>query len=93
MVDVVVEKQVNMLKESLIIFFKQIITLGHEIGSFGVRIVLVCQICSLGDHVVTICPRIGYLKSKRGKCDHPHSTKNCDLRYDYYNGMGHTKND
>jgi hypothetical protein len=70
----VIEKQFNVLNESLIKFFKQGITLSHGIGSFNARIVLVCQICGPGDHVVTICPRIKYLKFKCGKCDIPHST-------------------
>lgn len=88
MVDVVVEKQVSALKESFIKFFRRGIIPCHGIGSFGARITLVCQICSPCDNVVTIYPIIGYLKSKCGKCDLPH---NCDLKYDYYNGMGHTK--
>lgn len=77
------------MNESFINFFKQGIPLGHIIGFSGAKTTLVCQICSPCGHVVTICPRIGYLKSKCGKCDLPLSIENCDLRYDYYNGMGH----
>jgi hypothetical protein len=90
-VDVVVEKQVNALKESLVSFFKQGITTGHGMWFSSARIAFICHICNLGDHAVSICPRIKYLKSKCGKCDLPLSIENCDLRYDYYNGMGHTE--
>lgn len=90
-VDVVVEKQVHALNKSLIKIFKQGITPSHGIGSCNARIALVCQICTPSDHVVTICPRIGYLKSKFHKCDFPHNIKNCDLKHDYYTNMGHIK--
>ncbi len=90
--DVVVEKQINALNKSLIDFFKQGITPCHGIGSFGARTTsLVCQMCTPSDHVVTICPRIRYLKSKFCERDFPHNIKNCDLRHDYYIGMGHIK--
>lgn len=35
MSNVVVEKQISVLNESLINFFRQGITLGHGVGSFG----------------------------------------------------------
>jgi hypothetical protein len=35
-VNAIFEKQVNALNESLIKFFKQGITLGHGVGSYGV---------------------------------------------------------
>jgi hypothetical protein len=57
--DVVVEKQVSVLNESLINFFRQGITLGHGVGSFGSNTTSVCHKCNLVDHVVSICPRIG----------------------------------
>jgi hypothetical protein len=87
--DVVVEKQVNVLNESLINFFKQGITLGNGVGSFGASTTSICHICSLVDHVATICPRIGDLKPKCGKCGLPHRTKNCGSRSGYYTSLGH----
>ncbi len=80
MVDVVVEKQVNALNKSFINFFKQGITPCHGIGSSNARTTLVCHICTPSDRVVTICPRIGYLKFKFRKCDFPHNIKNCDFK-------------
>lgn len=79
-----------MLNESFINFFKQGITLGHGVGSFGAITTSICHICNLVDHVVTICPRIEDLKPKCGKCGLPHRTKNCDLKCGFYNSMGHT---
>jgi hypothetical protein len=78
------------LNESFINFFRQGITLGHGVRSFGANTTSVCHICNLVDHVVTICPRIKDLKPKCGKCGLPHRTKNCGLKCGYYNGMGHT---
>ncbi len=50
---IVVEKQVNVLNESFINFFRQGITLGHGVRSFGANTTSVCHICNLVDHVVT----------------------------------------
>jgi hypothetical protein len=75
----IVEKQVSVLNESLINFLKQGITLGHGARFSGVIIAFICQICGFGDHVASICPRIGDLKPKCGKCGLPHKTKNFGL--------------
>jgi hypothetical protein len=37
-------------------------TPSHGTRSPSIIIVPICQICKLGDHVATICPRIGNLK-------------------------------
>jgi len=67
-VDVVVEKQVSALNESLISFFKHCVSSSHGIWSPGTNISSICQICNVIDHIVTICPRIGNLRLKCGKC-------------------------
>jgi len=90
-VNAIFEKQVNALNESLIKFFKQGITLGHGVRSYGVMTTFICHICGFGDHVASIYPIIGDLKPKCGKCGLPHRTKNCGLQCGYYNNMGHTK--
>ncbi len=59
MVDVVVEKQVNALNESLISFFKQGITTGHGIWFSGVRIAFICQICNSSDHAFLFVQELG----------------------------------
>jgi hypothetical protein len=82
-------KSVCWMNHSLISSDKEI-TLGHGVGSSGTSPTSVCHICNLVDHVATICPRIGDLKPKCGKCGLPHRLKNCGLTYGYYNGMGHT---
>jgi hypothetical protein len=87
----VVEKQVNALNDSFIKKNKQGISLGHGIGSLNTTTFLVCQICNLIDHVVTICPKIGDLKLKCGKCSLPHKTKNYGFKCGYCVGMGHTE--
>jgi hypothetical protein len=51
-----------------------------------------CQICNLVDHVVPICPEIGDLKLKCGKCSLPHKTKNYGFKCGYCVGMGHIEN-
>jgi hypothetical protein len=89
--NVIVEKKVSVLNESLINFLKQGITLGHGVGFSSVIIASICQICGFGDHVASICLRIGDLKPKCGKCGLPHKTKNCGLQCGYYNHMGHAK--
>jgi len=88
-VNVIFDKQVNVLNESLIKFFKQGITLGHGVGSYGVMTTSICQICGFGDHVASIYPIIKDLKPKCGKCGLPHKTNNCGLQCGYYNNMGH----
>ncbi len=78
-VDVVVEKQVNALNESLISFFRQCVSSSHGIGSLGTIISLVCQIYNVVDHIVIVCPRIGDLGPKCGKCGFSHQTQNYGL--------------
>jgi hypothetical protein len=92
MIDVVVEKQVNALNDSLINAFKQGTSSSHEVRSPNAKTSLVCQICNLVYHVVTICPRIKDLKPKCGKWGLPHRIENCDLKCGYYTGMGHIEN-
>jgi hypothetical protein len=78
-VDVVVEKHVNALNESLISFFKQGASSSHGIGSPITNISSVCQIYNAIDHIFIVCPRIKNIKPKCSKCGLPHRTKTMDL--------------
>ncbi len=78
----VVEKQVNVLNESLIIFFK--------IGPIWTNSSLTCQICNSMEHVATMCSTIGDLKPKCGNYGLLHRIENWGVRCGYCLIMGHT---
>lgn len=82
MTDVIVEKQISALSDSLINAFRQGTSSSHEVRSPNANTFSMCQICNLVDHVATICP-------KCGKWCFPHRTVNCGLRCGYYTSMGH----
>lgn len=63
MIDVVVEKKVNALNDSLINAFRQGISSSHEVRSHNANTFSMCQICNLVDYVVIVYPRIRGLKS------------------------------
>ncbi len=88
----VVKRQVNALNDSFIRKIKQGTSSCHGTRSMNANTFLVCQTCNLVDHVVTICPKFGELKPKRGKCGLLHKTKNCGFKCGQYASMGHTKN-
>lgn len=74
MVDVVVEKHVNALNESLVNFFRQGVSSNHGIGSPGTSISLMCQIYNAIDHISIIYPKIKDIKPKCDKCGLSHKT-------------------
>jgi hypothetical protein len=78
MVDVVVEKHVNALNESLINFFRQGVSSNHGIGSPVTSISLMCQIYNAIDHISIVCPKIENIKPKCDKCGLSHKTKIMD---------------
>ncbi len=77
------------MNESLIIFFKQGISLGLGAGLRRTSTSSMCQICNVIDHVATVCSRIEDLKHKCNKCGLPHRIENCGLKCGYYTWMGH----
>jgi hypothetical protein len=58
MTNVVVEKQINALNDSLINAFRQGTSSSHEVKSLNANIFLVCQIYNLVDHVAIVCLKI-----------------------------------
>ncbi len=92
MTNVVVEKQINALNDSLINAFRQGISSSHEVRSPNANIFLVCQICNLVDHVANICSKIKVFKPKCDKWGLPHRIVNCGVGCGYYTNMGHTEN-
>ncbi len=82
--EIVVEKQVNVLNESLIIVFK--------IGPTWTNSFLTCQICNSMEHVATMCSTIGDFKPKCGNYGLLHTIENWGVRCGYCLRMGHTKN-
>jgi len=77
------------LNESLIIFFKQGISLGLGTGLLGTSSSSMCQICNVIDHIAIVCSRIGDLRPKCSKCGLPHRIENRGLKCGYYTWMGH----
>lgn len=75
--EMVAEKQVNVLNESLIFFFK--------IGPTWTNSFLTCQICNSMEHVATMCSTIGDLKPNCGY----YGIENWGVRCGYCLRMGH----
>jgi len=74
-----------------VFFFKQGVSTNLGAGSPGASSSSACQICNSKDHFATICPQIGDLKPKCGKCGLPHKMENCGIRCGYCSGMDHTE--
>ncbi len=71
--EMVVEKQVNVLNESLISFFK--------INPTWTNSILTCHICNSMEHVATMCSTIGDLKPKCGNYGLFHWIENWSAGY------------
>jgi hypothetical protein len=67
MTDVVIEKQINALNDSLIHAFRQGTSSSHQVRSPNANTFSMCQICNLVNHVVIIYLKIKDLKPKCGK--------------------------
>jgi hypothetical protein len=82
------EKQIIVLNESFINFFKGTSSsAGNPFSRASSS--SVCQICKSSDHIATMCLHVGNLKPKCDKCGLPHKTKNCGVKCGYCYGMGH----
>jgi hypothetical protein len=87
--DNTMEKQVAALNSTLINFFKGI---GPTPASTSSSNVLgVCQICQVGDHKATTCPRLNEARPKCAKCNMPHRTENCGIKCTFCTGLGHSE--
>jgi hypothetical protein len=83
------EKQVTVLNETLVNFFKGVVS-NQEAASSS-TIIGGCQICKGGDHLATACPRLNEAWPKCAKCGMPHRTENCGVKCNYYSGLGHSE--
>jgi len=84
------DKQLSMLNESLIHFFREFGNRnGASVNSFGNT--SRCQLCQAEDHTTVACLKHNDMRPKCSKCGGGHRFENCGIRYSFYNGMGHSK--
>jgi len=84
-----VEKQVDVLNNALINFFKGN---SHDPASSSSSAVFRrCQLYKGGDHMVTAYPRLNEAQPKCAKCNMPHRTENCGLKCTFYTRLGHSE--
>jgi len=82
------EKQVSALNETLVNFFKGVVS--NQEASSSSTVIGGCQICKGGDHLATACPRLNEARPKCAKCGMPHRTENCGVKCTYCSGLGHS---
>jgi len=85
-----VEKQVTVLNNTLINFFKGN---SHDSASTSSSTAFGgCQLCKGKDHMATACPRLNEARPKCAKCNLPHRTENCGVKCTFCTRLGHSKN-
>jgi len=84
-----VEKQVVVLNDTLINFFKG--NLHEPASSSSSTVFGGCQFCKGEDHMATACPRLNEARPKCAKCNMPHRTENCGLKCTFCAGLGHSE--
>jgi hypothetical protein len=84
-----VEKQVVVLNDTLINFFKG--NLHEPASSSSSTVFGGCQLCKGEDHMATACPRLNEARPKCAKCNMPHRTENCGLKCTFCAGLGHSE--
>ncbi len=85
-----IEKQLSVLNETLIHFFREFGSrIGASVSSFGNA--SRCQLCLAEDHTIMACPKHNDMKPKCGKCGGGHKAENCGIRCSFCNGLGHLK--
>ncbi len=87
--EIVMEKQVTALNETLVNFFKG--TVRNPEASSSSTVMGGCQICKGGDHLATTCPRLNEAQPKCAKCGMPHRTENYGVKCTYCSGLGHSE--
>jgi hypothetical protein len=87
--ETIMEKQVNALNETLVNFFKGVVS--KQEASSSSTVIGGCQICKGGDHLATACPRLNEARPKCAKCGMPHRTENCGVKCTYCSGLGHSE--
>jgi hypothetical protein len=91
--EIVVEKQVQLLDESLINLLKKQTKIQTKFKSTFMASTSFngCHICKAKNHFATKCPKYTTTKPKCLKCGGLHRTKNCGLRCGFCGGLGHTE--
>ncbi len=84
------DKQLSMLNETLIHFFKES---GNKNGASASSSGSAsrCQLCQAEDHTVMACPKHNDMWPKCSKCGGGHKAENCGIRCSFCNGMGHSE--
>lgn len=80
-----VEKQINVLNESFINFFKQGVSWSHGIGFLGSNNSFASKICNSINYVVLYVQKP---KKKKPKCGFLHKTKSYGIKCGYCKKMG-----
>ncbi len=83
-----IDKQLSMLNETLIHFFKES---GNRNGASvsSSKSASRCQLCQAEDHIIMACPKHNDMWPKCGKCGEGHRAKNYGKRCSFCNGLGH----
>jgi len=85
----IMEKQVTALNETLVNFFKGVVS--NQEASSSSTVIGGCQICKGGDHLATACPRLNEARPKCVKCEMPHRIENCGVKCNYCSSLGHSE--
>jgi predicted component of viral defense system (DUF524 family) len=87
--EVMMEKQVTTLNNTLINFLKG--NVPNPVTSSSPTMFGGCQICKGGDHIATTCPRLNEPRPKCAKCGMSHRTENCGIKCSFCSGLGHSE--
>jgi hypothetical protein len=85
----IMEKQVAVLNNTLINFFKGIV--HNQKASSSSTMFGGCQICKGGDHLATTCSRLNEPRPKCAKCGMFHRTETCGIKCSFCSGLGHSE--
>jgi hypothetical protein len=84
------DKQLSMLNETLIHFFREFGNKNGASASFS-RSASRCQLCQAEDHTAVACPKHNDMRPKCNKCDGGHKVENYGIRCSFCNVIGHSE--
>ncbi len=87
--EMLMEKHVTSLNDTLINLINR--NVPNSIASSSSTMSNGCQICKVGDHIATACPRLNEPRPKCAKCGMSHRTKNCGVKCSFCAGLGHSE--
>jgi hypothetical protein len=88
-VEMMMEKQVTTLNNTLINFLKG--SVPNLVASSSPTMFGGCQICKGGDHIATACPKLNEPWPKCAKCGMFHRIENCGIKCSFCSGLGHSE--